>query len=65
MPHKSFLSFSDIEKFINLDFGPNKEYYSLKDQCFEFTDLQYTYKMCAFEKTTQRQKSGGMEHNLG
>jgi len=56
---------NDINKFLNMDFGENKQFFTLKDQCYEFTDLQYTYKMCAFDKTTQRSKSGGAEHNLG
>ena len=57
--------FSELTKFLELDLGPNLEFYPLKGECYEFSDSQYTYKMCPFERASQRSKSGGMETNLG
>jgi protein kinase C substrate 80K-H len=37
----------------------------MSNQCFEYTDAEYTYKLCVFESASQRQKSGGSETRLG
>jgi len=56
---------TDIKSYMDLDMGPEQEFSALKDQCFEYTDREYTYKLCPFEKCTQRPKSGGIETSLG
>ncbi|ELU04710.1 hypothetical protein CAPTEDRAFT_173651 [Capitella teleta] len=56
---------TETEKVLALDFGPNNEFYPLRGECYEFTDREYTYKLCPFEKATQRNKHGGTETNLG
>ena len=56
---------NELKKLINMDFGHEFEFGPLYNQCYEFTDREYTYKMCAFEKVTQRSKNGGRETNLG
>ena len=56
---------NDLKQLVNMDFGHEYEFGPLHKQCYEFTDREYTYKMCTFEKVTQRSKSGGRETNLG
>lgn len=56
---------SDIKGFLELDLGPNAEFYFLREKCYEMTDREYVYKLCPFDKATQRQKSGGAETTLG
>lgn len=55
----------EAEKFLEMDFGKNNEFISLYEQCYEYTDREYTYKLCLFQKCTQRNKNGGSETSLG
>lgn len=55
----------DIKKVLEQDLGPSTEYYSLMDQCFDFTDREYTYTLCPFDRAAQRSKHGGAETSLG
>lgn len=55
----------DLRKYLEINYGVEYEFSPLYNQCYEFTDREYTYKMCAFGKVTQRPKSGGRETNLG
>ncbi len=56
---------NDLEKYLNLGLGLEEEFSPLYDQCYEYTDREYTYKMCMFQKVTQRSKNGGRETSLG
>ena len=56
---------SELKKLVEMDFGREYEFGPLYRQCYEFTDREYTYKMCTFDKVTQRPKNGGRETNLG
>lgn len=58
-------SISDVKKVLDLDLGTENEYYTLYGKCFEFTDREYVYTLCPFDRATQRSKSGGMETSLG
>ncbi|XP_052244209.1 glucosidase 2 subunit beta-like isoform X2 [Dreissena polymorpha] len=55
----------NLETYLGIDYGPNEEFSVLKGNCYEYTDREYTYKMCGFDKATQRSKSGGSETTLG
>lgn len=55
----------DIQKKLNNDYGSSDEFYPLLGQCFEYTESQYVYKLCPYERASQRSKSGGSETSLG
>ena len=58
-------SISDVEKYLDIDMGTAEEFSQLYGNCYEFTDREYVYKLCPFDKVTQRSKNGGRETSLG
>lgn len=63
---------NDIEREINeakkkleLDVGPNGEFSSMIEKCFEMEDREYIYKLCPFDKTVQKSKSNNGETSIG
>ncbi|KAK4780617.1 hypothetical protein SAY87_016723 [Trapa incisa] len=46
---------SSLSKKIKLDFGPEKEFYSLYGHCFETKENKYVYKVCPFKQATQEE----------
>ncbi|VDO31648.1 unnamed protein product [Haemonchus placei] len=55
----------EAEWFINQDFGSDLAWATLKGQCYELNDKQYTYKYCPFDKTVQKDSNGYGETALG
>lgn len=55
----------ELENSLKYDYGQEDEFLPLHGQCFEYTDREYTYKLCPFDIATQRPKDGAGETNLG
>lgn len=56
---------NQLEDIAATDFGPDDSFMALLGQCFEMTDREYTYKLCPFDRASQRPKDGGAETSLG
>jgi len=54
-----------LKEGMEKDYGDDGEFMVLAGQCFEYTDNEYTYKMCPFDSCSQRNKNGGAETRLG
>ncbi|MBN3305813.1 GLU2B Glucosidase, partial [Amia calva] len=54
-----------LEKEISFDFGPSAEFSYLYSQCYELTTNEYIYRLCPFNRVSQKSKFGGSETNLG
>jgi len=48
-----------IDDEANLDFGVEKEYWAIKDECYKAKADQYTYEICMYDKATQDSVSLG------
>uniref|UniRef100_A0AAX7U329 Glucosidase 2 subunit beta n=1 Tax=Astatotilapia calliptera TaxID=8154 RepID=A0AAX7U329_ASTCA len=59
------ICFRNLEKEISFDFGPSSEFAYLYSQCYELTTSEYIYRLCPFNRVTQKSKFGGSETNLG
>lgn len=46
---------SSLSDKLKLDFGPEKEFYSLHGRCFDTKQKQYVYKVCPYKKATQEE----------
>ncbi|KPP69257.1 hypothetical protein Z043_111999 [Scleropages formosus] len=54
-----------LEKEISFDFGPSSEFAYLYSQCYELTTNEYIYRLCPFNRVSQKPKYGGSETSLG
>uniref|UniRef100_A0A671V3C0 Glucosidase 2 subunit beta n=1 Tax=Sparus aurata TaxID=8175 RepID=A0A671V3C0_SPAAU len=55
----------NLEKEISFDFGPGAEFAYLYGQCYELSTSEYIYRLCPFNRVSQKPKYGGSETNLG
>ncbi|XP_062975219.1 glucosidase 2 subunit beta isoform X1 [Elgaria multicarinata webbii] len=58
-------SIRSLEKEITFDFGPHGEFSYLYGQCYELATNEYIYRLCPFNRVSQKPKHGGSETNLG
>ncbi|KAM4675349.1 glucosidase 2 subunit beta isoform 2-T2 [Discoglossus pictus] len=54
-----------LEKEISFDFGLSGEFSYLYGECYDLTTSEYVYRLCPFNRVTQKPKHGGSETNLG
>lgn len=54
-----------LEEKVDRDYGPEDVFVSLDNECFEYSDLEYVYKLCLYATASQRSKSGGNSVTLG
>ncbi len=53
------------EAQLTYDVGPENEFASMINQCYEYSDREYTYKLCPFSKTIQHSKSNNGDTSIG
>ncbi|XP_067320139.1 glucosidase 2 subunit beta [Anolis sagrei] len=58
-------SIRNLEKEISFDFGPHGEFSYLYGQCYDLTTNEYVYRLCPFNRVSQKPKHGGSETSLG
>ncbi|KAI6670753.1 hypothetical protein NL676_005638 [Syzygium grande] len=46
---------SSLSQKLKQDFGPEKEFYSYYDRCFESKQNKYVYKLCPFKEASQHE----------
>lgn len=59
---------TDIKKLQekqDVDFGPDRAFYSLYNKCIELKTTEYVYELCLFQSATQKQLNGGSRTTLG
>lgn len=54
-----------VKRKLNFDVGVNEEFASMIDQCYEFDDREYIYKLCPFDRTVQKSKTNHGETSIG
>lgn len=55
----------EFEGSIQTDYGHADVFMPLHGQCFDYSDREYTYRFCPFDRASQIPKNGGSEISLG
>jgi len=53
------------EKFLAFDYGPDRAWAPLQNQCVELSTNQYVYRLCPFDRVVQKDRNGHHEITLG
>lgn len=56
---------SNLQQSKKNDYGPDSAFWPLHGKCFDFSDREYTYSLCPFDKVTQQGRGGGGHVDLG
>lgn len=54
-----------LEETQEKDYGPDEVFRVLEGNCYEYSDREYIYRLCAFDKAVQKPKSGHGETRIG
>lgn len=54
-----------MKKQSSIDVGPQGEYSAWIDQCYDYEEREYTYRVCMFKDAKQIPKGGGSEVTIG
>ena len=54
-----------MKKQSDVDVGPHGEYSAVIDQCYDFEEREYTYRICMFKDAKQISKGGGNDVSIG
>jgi len=55
----------EVESFTGADLGHEQAFAGLHHECFILETREYEYKLCMFDKASQKPRSGGVETSLG
>jgi len=55
----------DLKKQSEVDVGPLGEYSAFIDQCYDYEEREYTYRICMFKDVKQIPKGGGGDVTVG
>jgi protein kinase C substrate 80K-H len=55
----------ELESSLSHDYGQEDEFMALQGHCFDYTDREYTYRFCPFDRASQISLNGGGDISLG
>ncbi|VDK29089.1 unnamed protein product [Gongylonema pulchrum] len=55
----------DVDWYASTDVGDDAAWASLKGKCIEMNENEYTYKLCLFDRATQKSRSNDFEIEIG
>ncbi|CAF1287861.1 unnamed protein product [Adineta steineri] len=55
----------DLKRQSDVDTGPHGEYSAFIDQCYDYEEREYTYRICMFKDAKQISKGGGSDVTIG